>query len=179
MKLANKRYTSIKNDYCLTFDQNADVVEADEDNSIKKQGFSFVGLKEIQGIVQAQAVDVIGIVVDIGQIGNIVIKATGLPRSRRTIQLGDESGLKIQATLWGNLANMFDLQIGQVFAIKNARVSDYGGKSLNCGDDTSTVYIEPDHFRTIDLQRWYAANGDSGLQSLSTGAGTGDGTRND
>ena len=32
VKLANKKFTSIKNDYCLTFDHNADVVEAEEDN---------------------------------------------------------------------------------------------------------------------------------------------------
>ncbi len=32
VKLANKKYTSIKNDYCLTFDQSADVVEAEEDS---------------------------------------------------------------------------------------------------------------------------------------------------
>jgi hypothetical protein len=40
---------------------------------------------------------------------------------------------------------MFDLQVGQVLAIKNAKVSDYGGKSLNSGDDSSQIYIEPDH----------------------------------
>jgi replication factor A1 len=47
VKLANKKFTSIKNDYCLTFDQNADILEAEEDNQIKKQGYSFVGLKAI------------------------------------------------------------------------------------------------------------------------------------
>ncbi len=47
VKLANKKFTSIKNDYCLTFDHMADVQEAEEDNQIKKQGFSFVSLKGI------------------------------------------------------------------------------------------------------------------------------------
>ncbi len=65
--------------------------------------------------------------------------------------MADESGLKIQVALWGNLANLFDLQIGQILAIKNARVSDYGGKSLNSGDDHASIYIEPDHFRTLEL----------------------------
>ena len=54
---------------------------------------------------------------------------------RRNIQIGDESGLKIQIALWGNLANQFDLQPGQIIAVKNAKVSDFSGKSLNCGDD--------------------------------------------
>lgn len=78
---------------------------------------------------------------------------------RRNVQIGDESGLKIQVALWGNLANLFDLQVGQVLAVKNAKVSDFGGKSLNSGDDHSLLYIEPDHPRTLELQKWYAANG--------------------
>lgn len=111
VRIANKKFTSIKNDYCLNFDQNADIAEAEEDNSIKKQGFSFVGLKGIQDLVQQQAVDVIGILVDIGQVGNVPLK-TGQTKQRRNVQIGDESGLKIQIALWGSLANMFDLQIG-------------------------------------------------------------------
>jgi replication factor A1 len=120
------------------------VIEADEDSSIKKQGFSFIGLKGIQDIVQSQAVDVVGVVVEVGVVGNVPLKS-GQTKQRKNIQLGDESGLKIQVALWGNLASMFDLQVGQVLAIKNAKVSDYGGKSLNSGDDSSQIYIEPDH----------------------------------
>lgn len=77
VKLANKRFTSIKNDYCLTFDQSADVQEAEDDKEIKKQGFSFVGLKGIQEMVQQQAVDVIGVLVETGQIGNVPLKSGG------------------------------------------------------------------------------------------------------
>jgi replication factor A1 len=108
VRIANKKFTSIKNDYCLIFDQNADIAEAEEDNSIKKQGFSFVGLKGIQELVQQQAVDVIGIIVEVGQIGNVPLK-TGQTKQRRNVHIGDESGLKIQIALWGNLASMFDL----------------------------------------------------------------------
>lgn len=35
VKLANKKYTSITNDHCLTFDQNAEIVEVDDDSQIK------------------------------------------------------------------------------------------------------------------------------------------------
>jgi replication factor A1 len=97
---------------------------------------------------------------------------------RRNIMLADESGLKIAVALWGNLANMFDLQVGQVLAVRSARVSDYGGKSLNSGDDHSQIYIDPDHNRTLELQKWHAACGDQGLQSL-TAAGGGEGGSRD
>ena len=112
--------------------------------------------------MQQQAVDVIGVLVEVGPIGNVPLK-TGVTKQRRNIMIGDESGLKIQSALWGNLASMFDMQVGQVIALKNAKVSDYGGKSLNTSDDSSSVYIEPDHIRTVELQRWHAANGDSAL----------------
>jgi replication factor A1 len=45
-----------------------------------------------------------------------------------------------------------------VFAIKGARVSDYGGKSLNAGEEHSQIYIDPEHKRAHELKAWYAAN---------------------
>jgi len=42
VKLANKRFTSIKNDYCLNFDKGGDIEEVPEDVSIKNQGFDFI-----------------------------------------------------------------------------------------------------------------------------------------
>ena len=52
VKIANKKFTSIKNDYCLTFDMNGDIQEVEDDAQIKKQGFAFVGIKAIQDMVQ-------------------------------------------------------------------------------------------------------------------------------
>jgi hypothetical protein len=48
------------------------------------------------------------VIVEVGQVGNVPLK-TGSSKPRRNIQLGDESGLKIQVALWGNLASIFDL----------------------------------------------------------------------
>ena len=87
----------------------ADIQEQQgDDNQIKKMGFSFVGLKSIQDLVQQQAVDVVGVIVEVNPTGNVPLK-TGGQKMRRNIQIGDESGLKIQVALWGNLANLFDL----------------------------------------------------------------------
>lgn len=69
--------------------------------------------------------------------------------------LGEDSGMKIQATLWGNLAHLLDLHPGQILAIKNARISEYNGKTLNCGDDHSAIYVDPNHQRTLQLQSYY------------------------
>lgn len=40
----------------------------------------------------------------------------------------------MMATLWGPLASSDKIQIGTVLAVKGAKVSDYGGKSLNISE---------------------------------------------
>lgn len=54
VKLAQKKFTSIKNDYSITFDTNADVERVDDDKAILKQGFCFTNLATIQEMVQMQ-----------------------------------------------------------------------------------------------------------------------------
>lgn len=65
VKLANKRYTSIKNDYCLTFDHSTIIEKCREDAEIQGDGFCFTKLDEIERIVMNCTVDVIGVIFDL------------------------------------------------------------------------------------------------------------------
>jgi hypothetical protein len=47
------------------------------------------------------------------------------------------------ATFWGESAQMDGLEIGNILAIKGAKVSEYGGKSLNISSDC-TMELNPD-----------------------------------
>ena len=71
------------------------------------------------------------------------MKSSGEMRDRRTITLTDDSGLSLMATFWGDVAQMDGLEIGNILAIKGAKVSEYGGKSLNVSSD-STLELNPD-----------------------------------
>lgn len=51
VKLANKRFTAIKNDYCLTFGNDALVEKCEEDTEIESVSFSFTRLDQIESIV--------------------------------------------------------------------------------------------------------------------------------
>ncbi len=44
IKIANKKFTSISNDFCITFDKNTTIEEASDDESIGAQGFCFVSI---------------------------------------------------------------------------------------------------------------------------------------
>ena len=100
-------------------------------------------------------IDLIAVVSEVQPIGAIQIKATGEYRDRRTITLDDDSGMSIMATFWGDAANI-DLAVGSIIAIKGARVSTYGGLSLNVGSDHATVKVDPEgEPRYHELQKWH------------------------
>lgn len=48
LKVANKKFTSIKNEYSLTFDQNSEIIEVNDDDNIKREAFSFSTLAQIK-----------------------------------------------------------------------------------------------------------------------------------
>jgi len=68
VKLANQRYTSIKNDFCLVFDKQGEIVEVPDDESIKAKGFSFINLQEVKELDKTRSIDLIGIVFKVDEI---------------------------------------------------------------------------------------------------------------
>ena len=45
--MSNKKFTSIKNDFCITFDKGTDIKECMDDNQINQTGFSFTTIQQI------------------------------------------------------------------------------------------------------------------------------------
>ena len=50
VKLANQRFATVKNDFCLVFDKNAEITEVPDDTSIKEKGYNFTTLADIPSI---------------------------------------------------------------------------------------------------------------------------------
>jgi replication factor A1 len=51
VKLANKKFTSIANDYCITFDKDTIIKKCEEDKAITGGAFSFSNLEKIEAMV--------------------------------------------------------------------------------------------------------------------------------
>lgn len=83
--MANQKFTSIKNDYCIVFDQNSEITECSNDTQIKAQGFSFTTIEEINELEQQRTVDAVGIITDVGQLGSVNIKATGGTKEKKNV----------------------------------------------------------------------------------------------
>lgn len=148
VKLANKKFTAIKNDYCLTFDYSTVVEKCENDTHIKGDGFSFTGLAGIEQLIQNCTVDVIGVILDVGMVSSLTMK-DGTQRDKRTLIVGDESKISISVTLWGSACEAHDYQIGQVIALKSCRVSEYNGKSLNASSDPNDISFNMRHPRAL------------------------------
>lgn len=50
IKLANKKYSSIKNDYNIIFNCNAEITLVDDDESIQSQAYNFFTIDEISKV---------------------------------------------------------------------------------------------------------------------------------
>jgi hypothetical protein len=103
VKLSNQRFTSIKNDFCLVFDRNAEIIEVPDDSTIQDQGYNYVTLKDIQDLpdtdMRYKVVDVIGVILYVANDQEVNTKA-GLQKRKRMISICDESGLYIQVCSW-------------------------------------------------------------------------------
>eukprot|EP00347_Sterkiella_histriomuscorum_P003463 403364199 len=157
VKLANHKYTQIRNDFTLVFDKNADIVEVPDDLSIQEKGFNFLGIKDIMTVEKNKIIDIIGILHQIGPLQEVQTKA-GHNKEKRMLTLADESEMIIQLCLWGDMAHRFDMMdetcSNHVIAIKGGKVVDYAGKQLNIHED-AYIMLDIPHPRTEQLRAWY------------------------
>jgi hypothetical protein len=65
--MANKKFTSIPNDFNLFFSKSADIVLVEDDGDIKRVSFEFTNISSIENTQAPKAIDVIGVV---GQVGD-------------------------------------------------------------------------------------------------------------
>ncbi|XP_022105118.1 replication protein A 70 kDa DNA-binding subunit-like isoform X3 [Acanthaster planci] len=177
LKTANRQYTSITNDYEMTFNNDTTVVPCEEeDDSIPTMQFDFRSINQLEEMNKDAILDVIGVVKSTGDVATITTKTTNRELTKRELQVMDDSNKVVTLTLWGNEAEKFDGTNNPVIAVKGARLSDFGGRSLSVLM-SSTVLINPDIPRAHQLKGWYDSVGHTQeAQSISEqrmGAGVG------
>ena len=74
--------------------------------------------------------------------------------SKRDLHLVDRSGREVNCTLWGAEAEGFEGENFPVVAIKGARVSDFGGRSLSALM-SSLLMVDPDIPEAHQLRGWF------------------------
>ncbi|KAM5274251.1 replication protein A 70 kDa DNA-binding subunit isoform 2-T2 [Ctenodactylus gundi] len=158
LKIANKQFSAVKNDYEMTFNNETSVVPCEDDHRLPTVQFDFMGIGDLENKPKDSLVDIIGICKSYEDATKITIKSNNREVAKRNIYLMDTSGKVVTATLWGEDADKFDGSRQPVMAIKGARVSDFGGRSLSVLS-SSTVIVNPDIPEAYKLRGWFDSEG--------------------
>lgn len=157
LKVANKQYTTLKNDYEMTLHAHSSVVLCDDSVGIPSVHCDFVPIAELENRDKDAIIDVIGVCKSTEDVSRITTK-TSREVSKRALNLIDTTGKMVTVTLWGEEAEKFDGSRQPVVAIKGARLSDFGGRSLSALF-SSTVMVNPDIPEAFRLRGWYDREG--------------------
>lgn len=156
--LAKKQFTSLPNDYQITFERDTVIEKAEDQTNVPQVRFNFCTIQQLQDIEKDNTVDIVGVLKDVGEVREIVSKKDGRPFNMRELTLVDDTGFSVRVSIWGKTANSFDAQAESVVAFKGTKVSDFGGKSLSLMS-SGTMSVDPDIPDAHRLKGWYDSAG--------------------
>lgn len=159
LKTADKRYSSVNNDYEMTFSSETEISPCDDEGvpNLPSLTFTFVPINELEQHQPNSTVDVVGIVKSVDDLRRLTSKA-GKELKKRDITIADETQVQIRLTLWSADAESFDGTGNPVIAIKGCRLSDWGGRSLSVLS-SSQIVLNPDIPEAHRLRGWFDSVG--------------------
>ncbi|XP_063624011.1 replication protein A 70 kDa DNA-binding subunit [Cydia splendana] len=173
LKTANKQFTSLKNDYEMTFSPDTVVSECMEDaSSVPTIKYDFVPINEIGNKNTDSLLDVIGVCRAASDVQELTARSTGKLLKKREVTLVDSTGGAVVLTLWGGEAESFDGSSNPVVSAKGARLAEFNGsKSLSCLASTM-IRLNPDLPDAHKLRGWYD-NGGANMDIVNISARSG------
>ncbi|XP_047474800.1 replication protein A 70 kDa DNA-binding subunit-like isoform X1 [Penaeus chinensis] len=160
LKTANKQYSTLNNDYEMTFNKMTEVTPCHEASDIPTMQFNFVPLDQLESLEKDTIIDVIGVCKEAMEVASITSKASGKELKKRDVQVVDDTNREVRLTLWGRQAENFDGSQQPVLAVKGAKLSDFNGRSLSLMS-SSTLQINPDIREAHKLKGWFDNGGNS------------------
>jgi replication factor A1 len=169
VKNENRRFSTVQNDYEITFGSDTRFDEVADDGLIGGRAYKFAeSLRDVQGLKEQTIVDVVAVIKEIEEAVDVTTKKGA--SHRRRLFLCDSSNVQMELTLWDKDALNFPSDaVGRVVQIKDARVSEFNGKQLGTTNGTM-IDIRATEPKARELERWWANGGDQGrFESASTG----------
>ncbi|KAI7985352.1 Replication protein A 70 kDa DNA-binding subunit B [Camellia lanceoleosa] len=177
LKVANKQFKTVQNDYEMTLNENSEVEEASNEAAfIPETKFNFVPIDELGPYVNSnELVDVIGVVQNVSPTMSIRRKINNETVPKRDITIADETKKTVVVSLWNDLATNIGQELldmsdkSPVVAIKSLKVGDFQGVSLSALSK-SIVVVNPDTPESKKLRSWYDSEGKE-VSMASIGSG--------
>ena len=145
--IASKKYATLSNKYELLITDKSTV-------ELCKRSLNLCeSLSDVFGKNINDLVDVIGIIKSVQNTNFVISKTNGNKFNKRDFCIFDQYTDSLAVTLWNNRADDFNVEVGQIVAIKQARVCDFNGKRLNV-NSIGSIEINPDIQEAYNLSIW-------------------------
>ncbi|CAA0820873.1 Replication protein A 70 kDa DNA-binding subunit B [Striga hermonthica] len=177
LKVANKQYRTVQNDYEMTLNENSIVEEIETERTfVPETKFNFVPIDELGPYINGrELVDVIGVVQSVSPTMSIRRKSNNETVPKRDVTIADETKKTVVVSLWGDNATNVGQELldmsdkSPVVAIKSLKVGDFQGVSLSAVSK-SIVVVNPETPEAKKLRSWYDSEGkDTNLASVGDG----------
>ncbi|KAJ1528713.1 hypothetical protein ONE63_007106 [Megalurothrips usitatus] len=184
LKTANKKFSSLNNDYEMSLTGETQIIPVHEDDSgVPQIKFNFSSLNDIENMEPNASVDVIGVVKSVGEVVTFVAKTSNRELKKRDVTIVDRTNTAVNLTLWGQDAEEFDGSCQPVVAVKGGKVNEFQGSKTVSLPGNATFQINPDIPESHELKGWYDDEGSTAtFKSISQrtgGGGGGFGSDND
>ncbi|TKV97445.1 hypothetical protein SEVIR_9G494900v4 [Setaria viridis] len=165
LRIANKQFKTVQNDYEMTLNESAVVEEAEGETFIPPVQYNFVKIDQLGSYVNGrELVDIVGVVQSVSPTMSIRRKLDNETIPKRDIVVADDSGKTVSISLWNDLATTTGQELldmvdsSPIIAIRSLRVSDFQGVSLSTVGK-STLMVNPDLPEVHNLKSWYDNEG--------------------
>ena len=155
IQLAERAYNPTKCDYRLVFNDSCQIESVPDNGKFGNAKFSIIPLDRIIDFPIGKLVDVFGFILEDKGFQEYQSRNDKTIKNQRII-IGDDTMHKIEVTLWSPLGNPDNnFIIGDLIALKNCRIREYGGKKNLSTTESSDLRNSLDSTNDSRLRSFY------------------------
>ena len=143
VKLNDRKYSETNSDYKIILERNSIIKEIKDIDDFKDIKCSIVKLNKLEDISILNLINIFGYIINISDVIYVNTKY-GEKKVKRVI-LGDETGYKVELTLWNNFAEI-DVPINHFITAKKIRISEYNSIKKLGTLNFSEIIIDDKYF---------------------------------
>jgi replication factor A1 len=125
VKSANKKFSSLKNDYEISFTRETIMEEVENTADVPEITYDLIHIETIKDTPVEEIVDVIAVCHACSDVQTIITRATNKELKKREVTLVDETKFSVTLTMWGKDAEEFNISGNPIIAIRRAKVGEY------------------------------------------------------
>jgi replication factor A1 len=125
VKSANKKFSSLKNDYEISFTRETIVDEVEDTADVPEITYDLKLIEAIKDTPVEEIVDIVAVCHACSDVQTIITRATNKELKKREVTLVDESKYSVTLTMWGKEAEEFNIMGNPIIAIRRAKVGEY------------------------------------------------------